>query len=515
MLGSFNALLNAIEVMQSHFFAIWQGTWPDAIDWTAAVMGTQVSATLSTMTRVYEHKLSATILDDHALANDAHRSENLINRYFTHVSSFYFGENAFSLRTQAYDDMLWVVLGWLESINFINLHSDLHYASNTEDVNMYNASTWYAQQFIPSFAHRARLFYDLASKGWDTSLCGGGMIWSPYLAPYKNAITNQLYIAASVSMYLYFPGDENPSPFEVNEPKQEEGGLPPAKRHDPKYLKAAVEGYEWLKSSNMTNGKGLYTDGFHIRGWRGDGSKGTKKCDLRDEQVYTYNQGVLLSGLRGLWEATGSRSYLEDGHQLIRNVIAATGWLEENLIERPKWAGLGRNGVLEEACDASATCSQNGQTFKGIFFHHLTIFCAPLPNEERHFGSINILDLHSQSCREYGPWIKHNAQAAYRTVDHNGEFGMWWGYDGSLHKDRDFEEDIPDVGTDYRNKGVPRDEVWRLPTDSATQVGETEGNVFVENSQRTRDPNDRGRGRTVETQSGGVAVLRALRNLVD
>ncbi|KAI9873243.1 MAG: hypothetical protein M1830_000669, partial [Pleopsidium flavum] len=30
-----------------------------------------------------------------------------------------------------------------------------------------------------------------------------------------------------------------------------------------------------------------------------------------------------------------------------------------------------------------------------------------------------------------------------------------------------------------------------------------------------RDWNDRGRGRTVETQSGGLAVLRALQELVD
>ena len=39
------------------------------------------------------------------------------------------------------------------------------------------------------------------------------MSWNPYLEPYKNAITNELFISASIGMYLYFPGDDNDSPF--------------------------------------------------------------------------------------------------------------------------------------------------------------------------------------------------------------------------------------------------------------------------------------------------------------
>ena len=200
--STYGALLYALHVMESHFFSVSHGTWPGAIDWTAAVMGTQVSSSLSVMSGYTGvQKLHPSQVYSH---------ENTINRYFTQLTSFYFGENAFSLRTQAYDDMLWVVLGWLESIKFINLHSSLHYAQPASQSLLHSQnSSWYARQFIPQFAHRARLFYDLASKGWDTTLCGGGMVWNPHLAPYKNAITNELFIAASIGMYLYFPGDDN------------------------------------------------------------------------------------------------------------------------------------------------------------------------------------------------------------------------------------------------------------------------------------------------------------------
>jgi hypothetical protein len=534
--NAFSALVDALATMQSHYFEIWQGDWPSAIDWTAAVMGTHVSATLAAFAESRAYTMASA--KPGGILQRIQWYENLINRYFTQMTAFYFGENAFALRTQAYDDMLWVVLDWLESIKFINQHSKLQHAFGEDDRDSgtnSNESRWYGQQFVPQFAHRARVFYDLASKGWDTSLCGGGMVWNPYLAPYKNAITNELYIAASVSMYLYFPGDDNTSPFS-SEREAKESAMPPAKAHDPKYLYAATEAYDWLSKSSMKNDMGLYTDGFHIRGWKGgkNGSTGTGRCDIRDEQVYTYNQGVLLSGLRGLWEATGHNHYLEDGHELIRNVIVATGWFTHNPADRWRWAGLGRDGVLEEACDSSGSCSQDGQTFKGVFFHHLTLFCAPLPRGSNGDGVTiqaddDLATYHRVQCLQYSAWIRHNAEAAYATRDSNGKFGMWWGRQARARHSSD--EEVPNYemptpeGTDYRNKGVPNDELWRLLDDTTLkfqqqqtafqQYGGIEHHTDTADKEYPRDPNTRGRGRTVETQSGGLAVLRALWRLVE
>lgn len=378
------------------------------------------------------------------------------------------------------------------------------------------------------------------------------MLWSPYLTPYKNAITNELYIAASVSMYLYFPGDDNASPFGFEGmhgyPSQLRAAM--EKRsvaHDPKYLVAAIEAYKWLVYSNMTDSQGLYVDGFHISGYnRGDDTNNTK-CDARNEMVYTYNQGVLLTGQRGLYEATGSKSYLEDGHKLISDVIAATGWdlkhnraLKEGGLgksEFGKWHGLGRSGILEEACDAEAYCSQNGQTFKGIFFHHLTTFCQPLPGHftlpgSAHESTRGTYDLgqdkklHASECAKYQGWIKHNVNGALSTRDSKGKFGTWWGAPPGPGSDSDHlpiaEVVLPDDAVDYRNGGVPRDWEQRKAKDQGTRK---DGYLEVEDQEvvrektggdvRAEDLNDRGRGRTVETQGGGVSVLRALWELVD
>ncbi|KAK0101226.1 hypothetical protein ONS95_006406 [Cadophora gregata] len=509
------AILEALDVLQDEYFAIWQGIWPTSIDWTSAVIGTYLSAALSTISTSFPSLSSP---------KDA---ENILNKFFSQLSASYFGQDAFALRQEAYDDMLWVVLGWLESIKFINTHSEAHYGEKSETVG------WYGEQWTPAFAHRARLFWDIASQGWDTTLCNGGMIWSPYLTPYKNAITNELWIAASISMYLYFPGDKNASPFGL--PSSTDGG---AKAHDPKYLAAAIEAYKWLKDSNMTDSKGLYVDGYHISGWSSEhprnGSMPNTKCDSRNEMVYTYNQGVLLSGQRGLYEATGARSYLEEGHKLIEDVIAATGWslkhhsvIPEDTTGRKlgKWHGLGRSGVMEESCDSEAYCSQNGQTFKGIFFHHLTLFCALLPEHlvlpselfltkdlDPPSNPLEIKKWHDKRCSRYGNWIKHNAKAALTTIDSDGKFGMWWGAPLSETKP-DAEVELPDNAVDYRNNGIPQQ--WK---DKKHRREVPEQNMDFENNDRKiriRDLNDRGRGRTVETQGGGIMVLRALWELVE
>ncbi|KAK7514014.1 glycosyl hydrolase-like protein [Phyllosticta citriasiana] len=535
-LNPLEQLHHALETMQSRYFELWLGQWPTAIDWTAAVMATFVSATLHSLTRSLEYIIAGS----ERWMKEGQRIENEISLYFSQVVAYYFGEDAFSLRMEAYDDMLWVVLGWLEATKFVNLHASRHYKSLGPDTN------WYGRQFVDAFAHRAHIFYDLASEGWDTELCDGGMIWNPRLTPYKNAITNQLWISASVGMYLYFTGDSNTSPFMAS------GDLPYARPHDSKYLQAAVDGYAWLRSSNMTNALGLYVDGFHIHNWGKNGTIGTGKCDTRNEMVYTYNQGVILSGLRGLWEGTGNISYLEDAHELIRNVMNATGWRgtppprhypdDPNPPHAtPEWAGLGRGGVLEDLCDSRGNCSQDGQTFKGIFFHHLTTFCTPLPPEPlvpglTYAASPAVASLHRQSCKLYSPWVAYNARRALKTRDDEGRFGTWWGAPGGgAGAENDgqpltpwedaFDVQFPVGAVDYRNNktlllqpddnnsngGSRGESIWISPLDAPSSYLPSSPSPLA----GVRDANDRGRGRTVETQGGGVAVVRAMWEFVD
>ncbi|KAF2229786.1 glycoside hydrolase family 76 protein, partial [Viridothelium virens] len=339
--------------------------------------------------------------------------------------------------------MQWVILGWLEAIKFVNVHTELHYSSSSANFS--------GQAHVADFAHRARLFYDRVSTAYSNKTCGGGMVWDSTDAPYKNAVTNELYVAASVSMYLYLPGDNNPSPsFIVNstnlclDPTAHSitGGtnsttpLQPVKPRNSTYLQNAVDAFVWLTGINMTNTAGLYVDGFHLT---------NTTCDQRSEDVFSYNQGVLLSGIRGLWEATGNASYLNYGHNLIHSTIVSTGYSNNSC------GSLGCNGVMADTCDSDGSCSQDEQTFKGAYFHHLMLFCAPLP-----YGSIATIleNQHAQLCGNYSQWIQINAAGAYSTKNSSGDFGGAWG--------------------------------------------------------ASADVNGLGRGRTVETQGGAISVFNTL-----
>ncbi|KAI1205419.1 glycoside hydrolase family 76 protein [Annulohypoxylon truncatum] len=566
---NFNVLadiLDAMQVMQTDYFAPWLGTWPEAIDWTAAVMGTHVSGAVRSLSEAIFHFNS-----EWESFVDWKLQTNLVDKYFAQITAYYFGQDAFAIRNEAYDDILWVVLGWLETIQLVNVHSDLHFKSDFEDKvstpevdsfprlsYIFLNQTYHGNTWIPAFAHRARVFWELASNGWDTKLCGGGMVWNPRLLPYKNAITNELFIAASISMYLNFPGDDNPSPFYGPRSTDNSALHTRSGPRDARYLKAAVEGYRWLAGSNMTDKQGLYTDGFHISGYQDTGNNNTK-CDQRNNMVLSYNQGVLLTGLRGLWEATGASSYLSDGHKLIQNVIRASGYdlasdspIDDLLMLQPghlpKWHGLGRAGVMEDPCDTSGTCSQDGQTFKGIFFHHLVGFCAPLvepsPSPDstvntkidgRAFAAAR--DSHAGACAAYGGWLRHNARAALATRK-DGKFGQWWTA-GLLDRwtgpwPSMADDGVPHAtnGVDYRNYGVPNDTTWRAqPSDGVPStepdqaqkplagIGELRKRQEMQANEadaeaNTKDPNTRGRGRTVETQGGGLALLRAYWQIV-
>lgn len=110
-------------------------------------------------------------------------------------------------------------------------------------------------------------------------------------------------------MYLYFPGDSNPSPsFIVNssspylDPTADfiVGGsnatapLPSVPARNPAYLQNAIKTYNWLLGINMTESynDGLFADGYHLSTYNATTmTSTTDKCDQRDEMLYTYNQG--------------------------------------------------------------------------------------------------------------------------------------------------------------------------------------------------------------------------------
>jgi hypothetical protein len=145
---SLPAMINALEVMQSQF---WRGSnWPLGIDWTEAVFNQIEWAALSSIARYGGTSTNSTV-----------------NQYYSQLLNFYNGENTAVVMNEKYDDMQWVVLEWLEAIKFLTVYEN----------------TPQNQNYIAELAHRARQFWDVASQGWNNTLCGGGMVWVTNLFP--------------------------------------------------------------------------------------------------------------------------------------------------------------------------------------------------------------------------------------------------------------------------------------------------------------------------------------------
>ncbi|KAI5789565.1 glycosyl hydrolase family 76-domain-containing protein [Pyronema domesticum] len=415
--------------------------WPSGIDWTTAVLGTHLAAASGTLSQ-YPH------------------TRGLSDKYFTQLVGFYYGQPVESLKQQAYDDILWVVLNWIEGLKTIEIREG-------------QRDGWTGEEWRRAWADRAWDMYQVAEKGWDERLCGGGMVWSPWLEPYKNAITNELYFAASISMYHHHP-------------------YPPQNRT---YLENAIKAYKWLKSSNMTNEHGLYTDGYHISKL----TEGGTICDSRDEMVYTYNQGVVLTGLRGMAQAaegTEAAGYILEGLALIDAVLSSEGTQGE----------LVYDGVLTEKCDPGGYCSQNSQTFKGIFLHHLTTFCQPLSP----VVATAVAKAHTLGCARYQIFMERQAEAASSTRNDAGIMGSWWGVPSGLSSSLRSTIDTRPKDTADQQNFCPKPLDAHACEASQRLLAPTGRGDKDKARKEKGDLNDRGRGRTVESHSGGVAALRAV-----
>lgn len=82
--------VEALVVLQEHYFDTDYATWPSSIDWTAAVIGTIVSGTLTT--------LSKSLAEIELSSSDWKSKENFISSYFAQIVGSYYGQDVLSLR---------------------------------------------------------------------------------------------------------------------------------------------------------------------------------------------------------------------------------------------------------------------------------------------------------------------------------------------------------------------------------------------------------------------------------
>jgi len=213
-----------------------------------------------------------------------------------------------------------------------------------------------------AYLNSASKIYDIIAGQWDNT-CGGGVWWST-AHTYKNAITNELFLLLSSSGYLRF------------------------RRQN--YLDNAIKTWNWLKNTGMRNSDNLWNDGLNTNG-----------CTNNGQTTWTYNQGVIASGLAGLFAATGDTSLLTQAELTLDATIAH----------------LSTNYILRESCDDAVrggpVCNQDQQIFKGIWTKHLQFY----------------LDMANDPARtaKYSSWLGSQSSAVFHYgTNANGDVGSVW-----------------------------------------------------------------------------------------
>ncbi|KAJ7140936.1 glycoside hydrolase family 76 protein [Mycena epipterygia] len=202
---------------------------------------------------------------------------------------------------------------------------------------------------VDTFLISAGQLYDKIASNWDDT-CGGGVWWTTDHG-YKNAITNELFLALSARGYLR-TGNQT-------------------------YLENAKKTWAWLESSGMRTSTGLYNDGLVF---------GT--CLNNNGTTWTYNQAVIGSGLASLAVATGNHTLFQQAEITFDATIKR----------------LTARGVLKESCDdplANGTvCDIDQQTFKGIWTKHLQYYLTSAAN--------------ARATAKYGPFLGAQSAAVLR-----------------------------------------------------------------------------------------------------
>jgi hypothetical protein len=191
---------------------------------------------------------------------------------------------------------------------------------------------------------------------------------------------------------------------------------------------------------------------------------------------------------------------------------------------------------MEDYCDAAGTCSQDAQIFKGIYFHHLDLFCEPLPTVTPLVqGLTNLADeglaaAHSDHCGSYAAWVTHNAEAALSSRDQYNVVGGWWGEkqnndgsndngDGSQSATLDMAVPLSPGSQDVINDPALLDqEPWTcgrhcreyaVGGGSVSDSGSGSGDATTLPHAELQKRQEARPSHTVETQGSGVGVVRA------
>jgi len=229
----------------------------------------------------------------------------------------------------------------------------------------YDDEGWWALAWLDVYELRgggrylemSRSIFENMTTGWSDT-CQGGIWWKKN-ERYKNAIANELFLAVAVRL------------AEDTSGQTRAGYLGWAKREE-----------EWFAGSGLINGEGLVNDGLDAA------------CHNNQKTTWTYNQGVILTGLSGLAALSDSATPL----QLARRVALA---VHTHLADA--------EGVLHDPCEPQ--CGEDGVQFKGILMRNLVTLEKASPTPE-------IADLLHKNAESV--WTKARTADGAFSVDWSG-----------------------------------------------------------------------------------------------
>eukprot|EP00877_Chromochloris_zofingiensis_P009608 jgi/Chrzof1/4900/Cz15g03190.t1 len=302
-------------------------------DQSAADYKAQASAAASRLVSFYDWNTGRFTSPKHGWWNTAGIIETLIDYQTLTGTKTYkaYVDNTFEKNKNGkffgkyYDDEGWWVITWAKAYLW---------TKDTKYLNM------------------AKAVYKSLTSGWDGSTCGGGVYWAKF-SKYKSTISLELHVRGGMLLYQA-TGDRS-------------------------YFNLAKRSWDWLDASGLIQADGRVQDG--MKGGVGE------NC-VKETAVYSYNQGVILGGLVGLYEATKDAKYLQKAEKIADAAILF----------------LSPNGILAEPCEPKS-CDDNSAHFKGIYMRYLYQLTSALSRAKNY---------------------KSGRISAYRQFIERQAYSIWW-----------------------------------------------------------------------------------------
>ena len=237
----------------------------------------------------------------------------------------------------AFDDDEWWALAWLKAYD---MTGDKKYLAISDGI-----------------------FRHMVKQAWSP-VCGGGLNWQLF-HHYKNSVTNELFLILSARLALATQDSVK-------------------KKY---YSDWAFKEWDWFRQSKM----------FSDTLWIADGLAKDCSCHYgtKPEGTYTYTQGLILGGLKYLYQLTSDRKYLDEArvmaHASMKNFSNSDGILTEN-------------GDIP---------SHDNIQFKGVYIRYLALI-----NTELHDVDITKYILHNADH----VWLCNRGNDGFCDYDWNGPY---------------------------------------------------------------------------------------------